>query len=70
MTTDVEIQLKTCHGCNGTGWVTVHDRNGSARAVICPVCGGSRHINDYPTYPYPVYPYYGEPIVTCKWRHR
>jgi len=29
-------QTKTCHGCDGKGWVTV-----SGQAQKCPVCGGS-----------------------------
>ena len=49
----------TCHGCNGTGWVTVQDNNESIKEYIpyYPI--------NYPTspeYPYTPWTY---PIITC-----
>jgi hypothetical protein len=50
---------RTCHGCGGSGWVTVHDGVKYA-PPICP-----KWPPDYPAYPtYPTWPYY--PYITCK----
>jgi len=40
MTTDFTINLKTCHGCNGKGWVDTQKG-----AQICPICYGKGYLN-------------------------
>lgn len=42
---------KTCHGCQGSGWVEIKEN-----AVLCPVCSGKGTIDNWPYY-YPTRPY-------------